>query len=208
MTFWGMPFHNKFHGKTFHDMTFKDMTFVHILKILQIPEDTNFLHLSCQVGFIVLKDNKKVLLHEYKKHTAHHVASTHYAVPVGGTPQSRSQVMMGVPSSQVRTGSGYSHPANGGYPFPGQDGSTPNLGPRSGGDTPFPGQDGGTPIQVLGQDLGLENIPFLTREGGMPHPDLGKSTPFLTWEGYTPHPDLRREYPHPHLRREYPPVNR
>ena len=53
--FWEMPFHNKFHGMTSHDMTFKDMTFDHILKILQIPEDTNFQQLSCQLGFIVLR---------------------------------------------------------------------------------------------------------------------------------------------------------
>ena len=31
-----------------------------------------------------LQLNKKVLLRERKRHTARHVASTHYAVPVGG----------------------------------------------------------------------------------------------------------------------------
>ena len=42
-------------------------------------------------------DNKKVLLHERKRHTIRWVASTRYAVPVGGTPPWNLTWMGGVP---------------------------------------------------------------------------------------------------------------
>ena len=51
--------------------------------------------------------NKKVLLREHKRHIARHVASTRYAVPVGGTPTVLGPDLErggGVPPSQVWMG--------------------------------------------------------------------------------------------------------
>ena len=68
--------------------------------------------LRVKIADLRSRDNniKKVLLPECKRHTAHRVASTLYAVPVGGTP------------SPILTwdldGGGYSHPANREYPHP------------------------------------------------------------------------------------------
>ena len=60
---------------------------------------------------IVWKFNKKVLLRERKRYTARCVASTRYAVPVGGypPPPSWDLTWMGLPPSQVWMG---------GYPSP------------------------------------------------------------------------------------------
>ena len=52
---------------------------------------TNNLTFYCEFSVT----DKKVLLRERNRHTAHRVASTRYAVPVGGTFLSRSQVRMG-----------------------------------------------------------------------------------------------------------------
>ena len=134
-------------------------------------------------------DNKKVLLHECKRHTACHVASADYAR--GGTP---SQVRGGT-LSQVR---GYPIPGWW-YPIPGP-GGTPSQGPgvphpRSGG-VPCP-RSGGYPIPGLGvpcPDLVMGGYPILTWSVGTlgtppSRPGMGYP-PIQTWDGVPPHPDL------------------
>ena len=112
--------------------------------------------------------NKKVLLHERKRLTAHHVASTRYAALVGGTPIPG----WGVPHSQV------------GVP-PSQTGGTPS-------------QVGGTPHLDLGRGYPWTweggTPPAWTLEGGTPLPRPGKGYPPVSQMGYplAPPPPRRR----------------
>ena len=104
------------------------------------------------------KYNKKVLLHERKRHTTHCIASTHCAalsnpdLVQGGLPSPRSGR---VPSPKS---GGYPIPGPGGYPIPGPGGRTPIPCPRG---TPSKVQGGGTPSQVWG-------VPH-PMSGGVPH---------------------------------------
>ena len=144
------------------------------------------------VGFlcqkISLKSNKKVLLHERKRHTARRVASTRCAALSGGG---------GYPIPGL--GGGYPVPGLGGYSIPGL-GGVPS--PRSGG-YPIPGL-GGYPIPGLG---GTPGTP-LPRPGmvyplpgpGMGYPpylDLGWVPPTWTWDGVPHLPRPEMGYPPP-----------
>ena len=125
--------------------------------------------------------HKTVLLRERKRHTARRVASTRYAVPVGGYPPPILGPDLdggGVPPSQVWM-------KGGGVGIPFRSG-------RRGSWVPLPGLDGGYPILLMGM--------------GVPtRPDLGRGYPLVqTWEGGTPHPDLGRCTPYPDLGRSTP----
>ena len=80
-----------------------------------------------KLGFLKMYviNNKKVLLLERKRHTARHVANTtHYAVPVEGTPFS-------ILGPDLDGGGGVPHPADGGgYPWPGM--GYPTFWPKMG----------------------------------------------------------------------------
>ena len=94
-----------------------------MFKILQMSQNILLNKQLLLNIWTTLKSNKKVLLCERKSHTARRVASTRHAVPIGGTPPilrpdldggcplprsgwwgTPSQVWMGLPPSQVRTG--------------------------------------------------------------------------------------------------------
>ena len=84
--------------------------------------------------------NKKVLLCECKRHTAHRVSSAPRCAGGGGT---RSQVWGGVTQSQVRGGS--QSQVWGGTPSQVQGGTPSQV---LGGTPSRPGHGGGTPVQT------------------------------------------------------------
>ena len=97
--------------------------------------------------FDIFMQNKKVLLHECKRHTANHVASTRSAalsnpdLVRGGT---KSQVHWGGTPSQVRGEGGTPSQVWGEYPVPGPGGTPSQV---RGGTLSRPGP-GGYPIQT------------------------------------------------------------
>ena len=149
---------------------------------------------QCYFNGTVFKivNNKKVLLHERKRHTACCIASTHcaglggYPIPGRGGTQSqvqggtRSQVCGGT-QSQVQ---GVPSPRSGGLPHP-----------RSRGYPPTQTWDGVPPSLDLGW-----STPYLDLGWGTPYLDLGWGTPLPRPEmGYPlPYQDLRWGTPPPH----------
>ena len=138
---------------------------------------------------------KKVLLRERKRHTARRVASTHYAVPVGGTSPLSWDLTWTVGYLLPRPGWGrrVPHPRSGyggrGTPFPGLDGGYPL--PRSGWrDTPFLGQ--GTPPSRPGRGT----PPPLGRMGYPPVGGMGVPPPQLV-EMWTGTQSENTTFPHP-----------
>ena len=121
--------------------------------------------------------NKKVLLREHKRHTAHFIASACYAG--GGTP---SQVW-GVPCLRSRRGTlsqvwGVPHLRFRGYPVPGLGGTPSQVW-------------GGTPSLVWGVPHPRSGGYPVPAPGGFPRyppiPDLGWGTPpGQTWDGVPP----------------------
>ena len=153
--------------------------------------------------------NKKVLLRERKRHTAHRVASARYAALSsgwGGVPHPRSGV--GVPHPRVRgypgqvlmvggtPGLGVPHPR--GVPWSGLDGGgVPH--PKVG--VPRPGLDGGTQVPPPSRPRqGVPWVPPPSRPGqgtsprmGYPPSRPGWGTQPQTWD---PTPDLGWGTPH------------
>ena len=123
---------------------------------------TRFKRIHCSWHKIL--ENKKFLLRERKRHTARRVASTCYAVPVGGTlPLSRSKVRMG--------GRGKGTP----YPSPGK-GATPFPGPGRWGYPPSQVRMGGTPYSDPGREYPPsgpgKGVPPVGKDGGTPPPEV------------------------------------
>ena len=148
--------------------------------------------ISCNFSF-----NKKVLLSERKRYTAHRVSNAPRYAGGGGVPGPRLGWYpvqgQGVPSP--RSGGGYPVPGLGGrYPVPGPGGyPIPGLGGRY----PIPGQGGG-PHPDLVRGVGLR--------WGTP-PDLGMGTPLAEPEMGCPlQPDLGWGTPHLELRWGTPPT--
>ena len=104
-------------------------------------------------------NNKKVLLHERKRHTTRHVASTRYAAPVKGVPLARGYPCWGVL-------------------LPGGVHWGTSPGPGWGG-TPLLGGTQVPPISWMGYR------PFRPGKGVPPH-QLDGVPPVQTWEGGTP----------------------
>ena len=109
-----------------------------------------------------LHENKKVLLHERKRHTARRIASTCHAVPAGVPPH-----------PDLGPGWGVSHPADGGIP------PLPTILTWD-GVLPSPDLERGYPILLIG---GVGYPILLT--GGYPIllMRVPRGTPLLTWDG-------------------------
>ena len=130
--------------------------------------------------------NKKVLLHERKRHTTHCVASAHYAALSnggGGYPIQSWLWQGGTPSSP-----GW------GYPIPGPGGGYPIIQSWL-GDTPSSPGQGGTPSQVQGgiphQLAGVppwtwDLVPPSPSRPGMGYPLQLDGVPPPTWDGVPP----------------------
>ena len=133
---------------------------------------------------MTLRQNKKVLLHKCKRHTAHSIAVASACLSDSG----------GYPVS----GQGYPIPGLGGYPIPGPGGTLSQV---WGYPIPGPGRYsipglGGTPSQVGGTPS--HGVPPPARPG-MGYP------PSRPGMGYSPWPDLGWGTPLPRPEMGYPP---